>query len=203
LKRPLSKVSDFGQELRELGARGALFRTSWELRGRIRPFLRANTELQPEFGRYGTADPDLDWPRHLPLADSISVAAAVSLPKPRRDRLAELADCAVSGNILAFGRWSADYGSPPRWNLNPVTGRSWDERGDLSRQIWEASPIGDVKFTWEIGRFPHAYHLARAGAFMPKDAERWAAALLDQMRDFVASNPAPNGAGFEATKSRI
>ncbi len=192
-KGHLPKFLDLSQELRELGARGTLFRVQWELRGRIRPVLHTDTELHPSFGRYATAEGDLGWPRHLPLADAPSVAAAVPLPQPERDRLARLADDAVRGRIIAFGRWPAEYGSPVQWNLNPVTGRGWESGVNLTRQIGEASLIGDVKFTWEVGRFPHAYQVARAASYMPHAADQWATALLEQMRHFTASNPAATG----------
>ena len=49
--------------------------------------------------------------------------------------------------------------------------------------------VGDVKLTWEIGRFPHAYYLARAAAFVPERAAQYAEGLTAQILDFAAANP--------------
>jgi asparagine synthase (glutamine-hydrolysing) len=68
---------------------------------------------------------------------------------------------ALTGRILS-STTGADY---PAHRLesqsrHPSAGRA---RRRVASQA--AGRIGDVKLTWEIGRFPHAYYLARAAAF--------------------------------------
>jgi asparagine synthase (glutamine-hydrolysing) len=116
------------------------------------------------------------------------------------EQLAQDADSALEGRIQSFGRWTADFGSPVDWHRHPVSGSRWDASRDLTFDIAEASTAGDVKFAWEIARFPHAYRIARAAAFIPARAEEWAAALLQQIESFVAQNP--HGRGIHWTSGQ-
>ncbi len=140
--------------------------------------------LSPNTGR------DVNWARHLTFPDALSVASAVrpSVGANQITELAQVADAALHGRILSFGRWTADFGSPVNWHLQPVSGMQWDASRDLTFGLGEASPLGDVKFTWEIGRFPHAYHIARATAFMPDHTDEWAAGLFNQIESFISQN---------------
>ncbi len=53
--------------------------------------------------------------------------------------------------------------------------------------------VGDVKLTWEVGRFPHAWHMARATAFDPSLQMRMDGALSAQIRSFAEENPYGRG----------
>lgn len=197
------KLRDLSQELRELGARGAAFRVAWELRGRsgarrLRAAQAADMGpyLLPSNGR------DVGWARHLTFPDAPSVATAVrtAVGNHHLARLGQEAGAALKGRIQSFGRWTADFGTPVDWHLQPTSGAHWDAARDLTFEIGEASLPGDVKFTWEVGRFPHAYRIARAGAFFPEHADEWAAGLLDQIESFVAQNP--HGRGIHWTSGQ-
>src|SRR5262249_14898383 len=48
---------------------------------------------------------------------------------------------------------------------------------------------GDVKYIWEVARFPHAYHMTRAAMFFPGRAPQYASALQKQIDGFIAANP--------------
>jgi asparagine synthase (glutamine-hydrolysing) len=87
-----------------------------------------------------------------------------------------------------FGRWQADFGDPPDWQLDPITHTQWDRTKDLMRAISASDALLDVKSTWEIGRFSHAYLIARAAAFFPEHRAQFASAMLSQMRNFEAAN---------------
>ncbi len=184
------RLRDLSQELVELGPRGTLFRASWEVRTRMRaaagrpPRSWAQDEETPD----STAEP---WTARLPLADPVSVVSALRgciAPDARR-RLQTAADEALAGRILCFDRWYADYGQPIDWNLNPVSGERWPRGVVASRAMRAQRRVGDVKLTWEIGRFPHAYYLARAAAFVPERAAQYAEGLTAQILDFAAANP--------------
>ena len=87
------------------------------------------------------------------------------LPPGARERLGERARQARHGRILAFGRWTADYGDPIDWHLDPTSGRRWNPSLHWSFVLRDEPRVGDVKHTWEAGRFPQAFAHARAAAF--------------------------------------
>src|SRR5262249_32490384 len=69
-------------------------------------------------------------------------------------------------------------------------------RWGLDAEWSTASDVGDVKMTWEAGRFPQAYYMARAAAFAPEDGRALAASMAAQMRAFVDANPYGRGVHF-------
>ncbi|MCC6557996.1 MAG: alginate lyase family protein [Polyangiaceae bacterium] len=187
----LSAVRDAAQELRELGLRGVAFRTRWELSTR--------TGLVELLERAPPPVPHIEIStRPLPFGDGRDVAAALDgrIPAPALERLRRVADEATRGRILCFSRWIGDYGDPVDWHRNPVNGRRWEPRAHWSQALAGAGRIGDVKLTWEIGRFPHAYHMARAAALTPgepAERARLAGALALQIERFLECNPRPLG----------
>jgi hypothetical protein len=188
------RLRDLSQEVVELGPRGTLFRASWELRTKARADAGRPVRSFPddEATRESAADP---WTARLPLADPASVAGAMCgciAPEPLR-RLQAAADAALSGRILCFDRWYADYGQPIDWNINPATGERWPAGVVAARAVRDGQRVGDIKLTWEIGRFPHAYYLARAAAFAPERAAEYAARLTAQIADFARVNPDGHG----------
>ena len=184
------RLRDLSQEVVELGPRGALFRASWELRMRLRAAAdRPPRLLAPDEAKDESAAPP--WTTRLPLADPVSVAGALRgrfAPDALR-RLQSAADGALAGRILCFDSWYADYGQPIDWSLNPASGERWPTGVVPARAMRDQERVGDVKLTWEIGRFPHAYYLARAAAFVPGRAAEYATGLTAQIADFARANP--------------
>ena len=187
-------LRDSLQELRELGFRGTAFRIGWELK--TRTGLTQTSPLSPRAGgsrrtRVAHVADDWEWTARLPFADPVAVADAMRdrISAAALQRLDELATQAIRGRILCFGHWMGNYGTPPDWTLNPVNGRHWDPKVHWSRALAAEAEVGDVKLSWELGRFPQAYHLARAAAFRPGRAEELAHALYGQVLSFVRENP--------------
>ncbi len=183
-------LRDMVQELRELGLRGTAFRASWELKHRTgvdRVLARAMATSPPTAAER--------WTSRLPLPDAISVADGLRdrVSAESVSRLVSLATGATQGRILCFGRWMADFGSPIDWRLNPTNGQRWrlDRSGPLAFQ--DSERIGDVKLTWEVARFPHAFQIARAAAFRPELEAALATTLTDQIAHFIAENPCDRG----------
>lgn len=180
------------QELRELGIGGTIFRASWE--------LRARSGL---LGRPGPAPPRLpsdsgvvsDWTRRLPFADPLAVAEAMRgrLPPGAEQSLLDEAREAGHGRIRCFGRWTADFGDPVDWHRNPANGERWPADVPWPRALRDEPRVGEVKLTWEAARFPHAYTMARAGAFSPPAAAELGEALLAQIERFIRENPYARG----------
>ncbi len=183
---------DLLQEVLELGPGGVAFRVRWELA--LRSGLVALTERRPApLGlRPGDAAVLLE---RLPFAPAAAVRLAMAdrLAAPARAELAARAVDATRGRIRCFGRWLGDYGDPIDWHLNPLDGRRWSREAHWTEVLADTGRVGDVKLTWEVGRFPQAFDLARAatlGAMAPAVA---AAALSGQIEGFLRENPYGRG----------
>ena len=179
-------LRDAAQELAELGPRGTLFRIGWELKGRMG--LTANVRQATDAERSGLKAEE--WTYRLQLEDPIALGRALRarIPGSDLDSLRHRADGAMKGRIQCFGKWAADFGDPIDWRRSPVTGAAWDAATPWFRALADEQ-AGDVKYCWEVARFPHAYELARAATFFPARAEQYAGALSRQMEHFTASNP--------------
>lgn len=183
------------REVRELGAGRTIYRIRRELElrsglERLRDELRARQVLEAPPPALALAR----WRALCCFERPQRVASAMEgrLAEDARARLRDLAGEARRGRILAFGRWIADYGDPIDWNLNPRTGERWSPAVHWSAVLRDEPRVGDVKHTWEAGRFPQAFLFARAAAF-DLDAEANAKALGSQVRAFVSNAPFPYG----------
>jgi asparagine synthase (glutamine-hydrolysing) len=185
-------VRDLLQEIWELGIPGTAFRAIWELasRGRLMTLKRAKY-LSPEIVANAAATM-----HPLPLANPDQIAQWFSADADLRS----VAEDAARGRIRAFRRWTANYGQPIQWTRDPVSGVEWPAV-HWSRALARGD-VADVKFVWEIGRFLHAYPMARAAVFHRDQAPALAVALRGQIESFLAENPIPTGvhwaSGLEA-----
>lgn len=183
-------LRDSIQEVRELGLGRTLFRLAWEARLRSGAAIWAAPRIpEPDLARAP------DWLSSLPFADAGGVVHVMHdrIPAASRAHLAALADDATEGRILCFGRWKAELGRPIDWHLNPIDHTRWDSTQHFSKVLRDVGAQGDVKLAWEAGRFPQAYHLARAAAFEPERARGWAEALDEQIASFLRETPYPRG----------
>jgi asparagine synthase (glutamine-hydrolysing) len=179
-------LRNIGQELYELGPKGAAFRVAWEVSRRAGLYRATPIPEAAETGAFRDG-----WTAHLPFPDPLSVADCVRdrIPPASLRALHETAAQACLGRIECFGRWTADFGDPIRWHCNPLTGQEWPARAPSWRALTVQGSAGDVKLAWEAARFPHAYHLARSAAFTPSLAPTLARALSRQICGFIESNP--------------
>lgn len=184
-------LRDLIQEVRELGVRGTAFRVGWEL------WQRTGVAA-----RWASAPPvvptDISrgpWTSRLPFAEPVAVADVMAdrIAPSARAALSKLAADATRGRIRCFGRWRADYGDPIDWQKNPLNGQRWNADTPWTHALTDEPRVGDVKLTWEVARFPHAYWMARAAAFAPDTAPLLATALVDQMEQFLRANPYGRG----------
>jgi hypothetical protein len=176
-------VRDHWQELWEMGLGPAAFRVGWELRSRL-PVVTPHVKVPR------VADDGQAWTTRLPFEDPAVVADAMRdrVPKANLDALHDVAQQATRGKILCFGHSVGNYGDPIDWFLDPTTGVRWSETARGATSLSSGPNAGDVKLVWELTRFPHAYHLARAAAFHPESAEGFACALTAQVEAFAASS---------------
>lgn len=186
-------IRHYAQELVELGVRGSMFRLSWEMRGRMGllddgPPPPSPTTLRGE---------------HLPFASSAAVQNYIAPHRSEEARatLRRRADAACGGIIRCFGGWDADFGRPIDWYRNPRTGARWPQELPWRHAMRPPSAShGDVKLTWEIGRFPHAFDLVRAGLAVPEQRSAYSMALADHVQAF--DRAAPFGLGIHWASSQ-
>lgn len=198
----MSLLRDQVQELRELGVGGLAFRLKWELL--LRTGLAAKLDRRPPPLAPSKQPSCEQLIRRLPFSSKAVATAVGDRVSPESlMQLFGIADDATRGRILAFGRWHADHGTPPDWSLNPLSGERWDPAVHWSRALRDEARVGDVKLTWEIGRFPHAYHLARAAAFGSANANSLAEALAAQIEDFVQRNPFGCGVHWNSSQEIV
>ena len=203
-----SKFANLWEESQCMGVRALGYRVQSEVSKRLGLDVKRHPvkQLSSEQRLAGcppdvVADPDRfhDWwlkqstPFFIQGADGLSSFYKLNLSADHRRRLIDLGYKAAKGNILAFRSWEADFGCPPDWSLNPVTGAHWPlnqhSKRVLDKQTKRA--CGDVKYTWELGRFLHVADVVRAYA-MSGDAtliDR----LFEQIESFDARNPIHQG----------
>jgi len=180
------------QELRELGWGGVAFRAWWEVR--LRSGAMALQDRRPVPLRSGEHPTLASVLQRLPFDRAAAGEVLEHRVAPAELRgLLSLATEATQGRILAFGRWPADYGAPLDWHRNPVSGGRWDARVHWSKVFAGERRAGDIKLAWELGRFPHAYHVARASLVEPAQGAALQGALARQIADFGVQNPFATG----------
>ena len=179
--------------MRELGAHGTAFRLGWELRSRLGWLDDGEPPSAPE--RLVS--------RRIPFASADEVRALLDpyVDQAERDQLLQYADEACRGRIHCFSTQTVDFGQPIDWYLSPHSRARWpSDCAWAVAQRDKVSELSDVKHTWELGRFPHAYHFARAAMWHPSEARRLGGALYDQICDF--DDRAPYGKGIHWASSQ-
>jgi len=195
-------IRDSIQELLEMGPREVLFRSWWEFKMRSGLAARRQqgqrrlaTELLRRAENTKLAV-DLPWEEPLAVAEVV----APRVPKAAIADLVSQADQATKGKILCFSRWVGDYGQPIDWHRDPITGAHWNPTVHWSKALQDAARVGDVKLTWEIGRFPQAFLTARASAFVPSIAPKFAQSLAEQLCSFEEHNPFEHGVHWHSSQ---
>jgi asparagine synthase (glutamine-hydrolysing) len=189
----ISRFRHVLQEARELGMYRTTARMAWEFKVRS-GILRLNGAPNPDRNSAGCC-------ADLPFPDPGAVREAMTgrVAPERISALRDIAAVAVRGRIFCFSHWEADFGNPLDWHLHPLCGRRWPQV-HWSRVLRDSPAIGDVKLTWEIGRFPHAYHMARAATFEPGLAPVLADGLFRQIEDFRNHNPFGRGVHWQSSQ---
>lgn len=100
--------------------------------------------------------------------------------------LARAAD-AAEGRVVLFGGERVEAGWPIDWHLSPRPGQRWPQDWHPSRLAEAESWCGDVRWTWELGRFAFAYDWARAYALEP--SARWVEAFAASVASWEEANP--------------
>ena len=174
----IGRAADLWQEISRIGCSAALFR--------VRQLLLKKSGLDVRLHPVRAAAHDEQalkhWRRCKP-AFFVARAPDVKSAHP------VIGQEAAHGKILAFRNWKADFGFPVNWRLNPINGREWPAKTHSLRLLTQSlrDATGDIKNTWEIGRFLHIMDILRAGDAALFDA------LFAQIESFEIENPVYEG----------
>ncbi len=95
----------------------------------------------------------------------------------------------LQGELVYFEHTPYQVGFPPDWHRDPHTGLRLD-----GHQHWSRIPdfgAFDIKFVWEMGRFPQIYALVRA--YSQQRDDRYAEAFWKLVEDWARHNPPQRG----------
>lgn len=105
---------------------------------------------------------------------------------------------ASAGRILAgefqyFGNGHIHCGMPPKWHLDPFSGRGATADGHWSRI--DEFAAGDIKLVWELNRFGFVFPLARA--YWRTGDEAFARCFWELVEDWRIHNPPQTGPNWK------
>lgn len=128
------------------------------------------------------------------LSQGWSPPSAESLPPGALEACLREADAAIAGRFHVLGHGLLDFGRPPSWHSDPVTGASWRSDARGRRAMVTASSGADIKVPWEASRMHWLVALARAGRYTGDPGyARAAAGLLECWR---RDNPIGRGVNW-------
>lgn len=93
----------------------------------------------------------------------------------------------LAGRINFFGHERLDSGNPVVWNRDPVTGIEAPARYGKHLDYRDDKLVGNVKFTWELGRHQHLVPLAVA--YVISGDIRYRKAVVEQVDGWIEQNP--------------
>lgn len=126
----------------------------------------------------------------VPAALAIGASQHLSDVVATADKL-----CRARFDLLGYS--NLDFGDPPDWQLDPISGRAapfvhWTRLDPL-----DSSSLGDSKVIWELNR--HQWLVTLAQAYRLTREERYAEALIEYLQDWHEANPP--GMGINWTSS--
>lgn len=119
------------------------------------------------------------------------IASDVSLPQGVSEASVPLAEKILAGSYDLLGYRDLQFGSPPNWHLEPVSGKvspliPWKKLDNLDSGL-----TGDKKIVWELNR--HQYLVVLALAYRQTRDERFAATVVSHIQDWILRNPPGRG----------
>ncbi len=102
-----------------------------------------------------------------------------------------------AGRFDLLGLSDLDFGAPPDWHLEPVTGKRtplahWSRIAYLDPQV-----AGDKKITWELNRHQHFATLGRA--YWHTGDESFAETFVAQLESWLDANPPTRGINWASS----
>jgi Heparinase II/III N-terminus/Heparinase II/III-like protein len=118
----------------------------------------------------------------------------VEIRKEKNNDILKLADDICQNKFLYFSKWSVTF-KEIDWHLNPVkqkkapSNKHWINIPDLGKDF------GDIKFIWELSRFPFVYALVRAYAVTGDS--KYVRKFWELFESWVENNPLETGVNYK------
>jgi hypothetical protein len=117
-------------------------------------------------------------------------------PEARRALLSQ-AERVLSGHFDLLGYQHLSFGDPIDWHLDPVHGRRAPRLHWSAIDPLDPALVGDSKVVWELSR--HQWTMQLAQAFALTGEERYAAAAIAAMNDWIDANPIGIGINWSSS----
>jgi hypothetical protein len=111
-----------------------------------------------------------------------------------RSRIIASAEQIIADRFPVFNLGFISYGTPPRWNYDPIHKVTAPEcfYGDID--YLDPSVVGDSKIVWEISRFQFVYDLGQA--YLLTGDEKYPRRFFELMQDWRRKNRDCHGVNF-------
>jgi Heparinase II/III-like protein/Heparinase II/III N-terminus len=179
--------------LGELAGRGQQAATRWLDRAGLSfpPDAPAEARSAERFWRAAPA-------RFFPGPTNPATVRLVAWHAPEHCRaVVRLADKISARRFDLLGYHDLDFGDPPDWRLDPVSGRRaplthWSRIDPL-----DASEIGDSKVIWELSR--HQWGVTLGQAYRLTGERRYAETFVSLVTDWCRANPRGRGINWASS----
>lgn len=196
------------RSLRELRERGTGELRTWAERLSLLPSSREPSAarlprlLEPGLavGEFGLAADIVNCCRAtIPgLADPARAAASVVGHWPEdAEALVERATEIVQGRFSLLGYEGLQFGVPPDWRLDPVSGRRAPVGHWSTIPYLDATVVGDHKVIWELNR--QQYLVTLAQAWLITGNEKFPAAIATHLEGWMDANPPKRGINWASS----
>jgi hypothetical protein len=101
------------------------------------------------------------------------------------------------GRVPVLGFGPIFVGSPPRWHVEPISGRESPERHWSLVPYLDQRVVGDHKILWEFNR--HQYLVTLSQAWRLTGDVRWLDTMQAHMRSWMHSNPVRVGVNWASS----
>lgn len=182
----IEKIKNTLEELRLLGFKGSAYRIYYELS--LRTGLRRDCvnlkslEININLNTWRKERRRCFFP---PKNEILKFYDSTLTPK-EKEKIVDIANRAIKGEILCFSKWYANFGKPINWHYNPKRKVSWPLEHWTKVMKYEKE-CGDIKLTWEVNRFPHLYYLVRA--YIITGDSKYVKAFSEQLKSWEKDNP--------------
>src|SRR2546426_977003 len=129
--------------------------------------------------------------------DADTVARLIERMPESRERILSAANMICQGRFDLLGYRGLDFGDPPDWHLDPLSGRHaplvhWSRLNPV-----DPATVGDCKVVWELNR--HQWLLLLGQAYRLTRDERYAEVFARFLRAWMEANPPGMGVNWSSS----
>lgn len=113
-----------------------------------------------------------------------------------KNKLFENADKILNHKISIFSLKDLDLGSKIDWHKDYSSNKVYP-KSFYSELNFRDYKLGDIKYVWELNRFQHLFPLAQA--YILSEDEKYASEMINQITDWIDTNPYLIGANWASS----